>query len=128
MNNEFLRRDFLGKEADIPNTRLADFVQDPLDAAISCASIGTDINLPIRSILNALSDPIRQFVHCDHSIAIKNPAVPPNANDLRVFCYSLGIALAYRLRGSSGPELWRGVIPGTIIKMTSSARLTPTKG
>src|SRR2546430_16214146 len=80
----------LGKKADIPNTRLADFVKTPLDTAIPCASIGTDINLPIRSILNALSDPIRQFVHCDQSIAIENSAVPRNANDLSVFSYSHG--------------------------------------
>src|SRR5437660_978583 len=78
MDRKILRRDFLGNEADIPNTRLADFVKNPLDVAIPCASIGPDIELPIRSILNALSDPIRQFVHCDHSIAIENSAVPRN--------------------------------------------------
>jgi hypothetical protein len=38
MNKEFLRRDLLRKEADIPNARLADFVQNPLAAEDSVPS------------------------------------------------------------------------------------------
>src|SRR5437879_4917832 len=58
--------------------------------AVPRSSIGTDIDLLIRSIFDALTDPIWQLVHCDHSIAIKNSAVPGNANDLRVFSPSSG--------------------------------------
>jgi hypothetical protein len=53
MIREILRRDFLGKETDILYACLADFAQNILNIVIFRKAVGSDINLPIRSILYA---------------------------------------------------------------------------
>jgi len=49
---------------------LPDFIQNLSDIAIPCASIGSDINLPVRAISYAFSNLLGQVANPDFDIAI----------------------------------------------------------
>jgi len=51
---------------------LPDFIQNLSDIAIPCASIGSDINLPVRAISYAFSNLLGQVANPDFDIAIED--------------------------------------------------------